>query len=245
MKKKTLDAMRAHALEAYPRESCGLIINKQGKDVYVPCENHAKGTEHFKISGQDWANAEDQGEVIAVVHSHPDTSNRPSEADLVSCEAAGLPWFIVSVIEGQTDIHRFEPTGYKAPLIGRTFWHGVLDCYSIVRDYYERERGITLLDFERDDHWWDGEEELYLDNFEKAGFVEVNDLQVGDVILMQMRSERVNHAGVFLGSTGLTEVPDLFPVPDAMLHHCYGRLSERVVYGGFWKQSTRKIVRYR
>lgn len=38
--------------------------------------------------------------------------------------------------------------------------------------------------------------------------------------------------------------PDLFPLPDAMLHHLYGRDSERVVYGGFWREATRLVLRY-
>ena len=29
-----------------------------------------------------------------------------------------------------------------------------------------------------------------------------------------------------------------------MLHHLYGRDSERVVYGGFWRESTRAVLRY-
>lgn len=69
-------------------------------------------------------------------------------------------------------------------------------------------------------------------------------LQPGDVILMQARSRRTNHAGVYLGATTLREAPHLPPVPDAMLHHLYGRLSERTVYGGHWRQITRLIIRY-
>ena len=40
------------------------------------------------------------------------------------------------------------------------------------------------------------------------------------------------------------EAPGLHPLPDAMLHHLYGRDSERVVYGGFWRESTRAVLRY-
>ena len=122
--------------------------------------------------------------------------------------------------------------GWRAPLLGRMFFHRVLDCYTLVRDYYQRERGIELLDFEREDDWWHKGQDLYMQGFERAGFAPLargEALQPGDVILMQVRSPVANHAGVYLGHTGLQEQPGLHPVPHAMLHHLYGRLSERVV----------------
>ncbi|RBL82975.1 phage tail protein, partial [Streptomyces cavourensis] len=66
----------------------------------------------------------------------------------------------------------------------------------------------------------------------------------GDVVIMQVRSDRANHAGVFIGAEPLAEAPGLFPLPDAMLHHLYGRDSERVVYGGFWREATRVVLRH-
>jgi len=253
MNKQTVEAVKAHALAEYPRESCGLVIAKGRKEIYLPCSNAAQGHGHFMISGQDYADAEDQGQVIMVVHSHPDMPAKPSEADRVACEASGLPWCIVSIMPGGdgpqvAEVISFAPEGYVAPLVGRQFYHGVLDCYTIVQDWFSRQRGIVLPDFEREDNWWEGEHELYLENFEKAGFTPIGDgqsVQVGDVILMQLRSERVNHAAVFIGAEPLKEAPDLFTVPDAMLHHVYGKLSERTPYGGYWREITRLIIRHK
>ena len=64
-------------------------------------------------------------------------------------------------------------------------------------------------------------------------------------ILMAVRASVANHAGVYLGTSGLAEAPDLHPVPNAMLQHLYGRLSDRVVYGGYWQECTRAIVRHK
>lgn len=248
MRKRTEEAIRAHARAEYPRECCGLIIAIGRKERYIPCRNDAKGTEHFVLNAEDYAAAEDQGKVIAVVHSHPDGPRTPSVADLVSCESSGLPWVMLPVYPGEeSPLVHFEPSGYSQPLIGRPFFHGVLDCYTIVKDWYQRERGITLRDFYRPDNWWDTEQELYLDNFELAGFRRLPDgvaLLPGDVILMQLRSKRTNHAGVYLGNEPLSEGKSLHPLPNAMLHHVYGYLSERVIYGGFWMQNTRMVLRY-
>lgn len=248
-------AIERHALADYPREACGLILAAGDKQKYVRCRNAAENGQDFKLPAEDYATAEDQGQVLAVVHSHIDRDAQPTEADLVSCEATGLPWHIVAVGQDAGEDapaiigwHSFKPTGYQAPLVGRTFHHGQIDCYTLIQDFYDRELGIEIPDFERPDNWWDDPQngELYLDNFEKAGFVQADtDPQYGDVILMQYRSERTNHGGVYLGNRDLKSQPGLHPVPDALLHHAMPRLSERVLYAGYWRDNTRMIVRHK
>ncbi|MDR3427935.1 Mov34/MPN/PAD-1 family protein [Silvimonas sp.] len=155
MKKTTLEAIKAHAIRDYPREACGLVVVIRGRERYVPCANTAPGTDHFRLAPEDYAAAEALGEITTVVHSHPDSNPEPSEADKVGCEASGLPWLIVGVARNgagepeTTALASFAPSGYEAPLVGRSFHHGVLDCYSLIRDWYRRERGISLPDFER------------------------------------------------------------------------------------------------
>ena len=248
-------AVERHALADYPREACGLIVAVGRTQKYVPCRNVADDGRDFRLPAEDYAAAEDLGQVLAVVHSHIDRSPMPTEADLVSCEGTGLPWHIVAVGRDAGEDgpkvmgwHSFEPSGYVAPLVGRQFFHGSLDCYGLIRDFFARELSIDLPDFERPDRWWDDPDqgELYLDNFERAGFVRVDDgPRYADVILMQYRSDRTNHGGVYLGDAELKSQPGLHPVPNALLHHAMPRLSERVVYGGMWRDNTRMIVRHR
>lgn len=247
MKPKTIEAIKAHALLEYPKEACGLIIVFKGREKYITCENRAENKEqHCVVSAEDFANAEDKGEVVAFVHSHPNANAMPSDADRVLCEGSQLTWVIVSVTKDVADgipvisgINQIQPEGYLAPLVGRSFTHGVLDCYSLVRDYYKQELSIDLPDFERKDGWWnDGKSNLYLDNFQKAGGVKLAAdalLKKGDIILMEVQTANgvPEHAAVYLGEGGL------------MLHHLYGRLSSRDVYGGYWKDITRAVVRHK
>lgn len=225
-------AAYAHAQSEYPRESCGLLIVSKGKEHYVPCTNIGVGTDQFVIRSEDYMRADTRGEVIAVVHSHPNIPATPSQADLVACEASGLPWFIVSCPNAQWA--ELKPQGYVAPLVGREWSHGVLDCYSIIRDWYAFERGIDIAEFTRFDEWWKRGENLYVDNFERAGFAEVTSLErrPGDVLLMQVASSVPNHGAVYLGD-GL------------ILHHLQGRLSSRDVYGGYWQKITTHTLRHR
>lgn len=256
MRKSTMQAIRDHGVATYPQECCGLVVKAGRREWYVPCRNTAASEEHFVMSAEDYAAAEETGKIAAVVHSHPDAAAVPSEADRVACEASGLPWYIVAVEKGLDgkvragEIRGFTPEGFQAPLLGRQFAHGVLDCYSLVRDWYARERGIRLRDFAREDGWWEPGRagDLYMDHYAEAGFRPLasdETLAPGDVVIMQVRSDRANHAGVFLGAEPLAEAPGLFPLPDAMLHHLYGRDSERVVYGGFWREATRVVLRHR
>lgn len=253
MRTATRNAIERHAIEDYPREACGLILAVEGKEVYHPCRNVAADNSDFRMPAEDYAAAEDRGQVVAVVHSHIDRSPQPTEADRVGCEETGLPWHIVSVRQNAGDPmptagewFTFEPCGYESPLVGRTFHHGTLDCFGLVRDFYRVELGIELPDIERPDNWWKDPDggELYLDNYRCWGFREVDKPEYGDVILMQYRSERTNHAGIYLGDKPLKSQPELHTIPNAMLHHALPHLSDRVVYGGYWSDITRMIVRY-
>ncbi len=241
MQQTTLQAIQAHAIAEYPRECCGLIVAAGNGEAYIPCRNVATTpSEHFRLPAEDFADAEDVGEVLAVVHSHPNAPAAASDADRVMCEASGLPWHIVSV--GQVtgadpecgDLQTIEPCGYEAPLVGRQFAHGQLDCYSLVRDFYERELGIQLSQYEREDDWWDKGQDLYnLSRLRAEGFDLIEgEPQRGDMVLMQIRSPVPNHAGVYLGDGQL-------------LHHMHGRLSEVITYGGMWAERTRYIVRHK
>lgn len=224
----------AHAAKEFPREACGLLVIQKGREVYCPCRNIGVGTDQFVIHPEDYVAADRQGEIVGVFHSHPNLPPQPSQADRVACEATGLPWSIVSFPAGQWV--QIKPEGYVAPLVGRQWAHGVLDCYALVRDWYAQERGIELPNFERFDEWWKRGMNLYLDNFGSAGFEDTDltdrtDLKVGDVLLMQVASPVPNHAAVYLGD-GL------------ILHHLQGRLSSRDVYGGYWQKVTTHALRH-
>lgn len=231
MRKHLLDAIRAHAAAEYPREACGLIVQAGRRQVYVPCENTAAdAAEEFRISADAYAAAEDRGEVIGVVHSHPDASSRPSVRDVAACNSGTVPWHILSWPEG--DLRTIVPE--EAPLIGRPWAHGTdHDCYGLIRAWYRQERGIELPRYPHDWHWWETGDDLYLKHYADAGFEAVRDgtLQVGDVILMQIQARQINHGAIYLGD-------------DRILHHLYGRLSGVDVWGGYWRERARLVVRY-
>lgn len=225
----------AHARAQYPIEACGLVVATASGPVFFPTENASKTYRQmydFTISPEAFADAEDLGEVIAVVHSHPDTEAYLSPTDSVSHKASNLEWIVIGMPngkDGDTTLLRVPAAG-EQPLLGRQFLHGVNDCYSLIRDYYRMERGVLLPDYPREDEWWLKGQNLYEDNFHAAGFMPVATPEDGDVILLEIRSSVPNHAGIYLNGE--------------ILHHLSRRLSSRDYYGTFYRERTRRYLRY-
>ena len=86
-----------HATECVPEECCGLVLSVNGKEIYWKCKNISSDYKEksFVIDTLDWADGEDQGEVLAIVHSHPDGLFEFSEADKISCKYNDLPFYLV------------------------------------------------------------------------------------------------------------------------------------------------------
>ena len=227
------DKALAHAKEQDPKESVGLIINLKGKERYYPCNNLAI-TDHqcFILDPEDYVKADNLGEIIAVVHSHPITPPTPSQADKVSCEQSNLPWYIVNPKTEQWSY--LEPSGYKAPLMGREWVWGVTDCWSLVRDWYKEEKNIILKDYKRPTT---PIEFLHNPLFEKyaleTGFRELNSnekCENGDVLLMSILHPTLNHVALFFDGD--------------VIHHLTDRLSCREPYSEWLLKCTGKRYRY-
>ncbi len=222
-----------HAKEQDPKESCGLLLNIEGKKSYHPCRNLSI-TQHqcFIIDPEDYVKADDRGEIIAVIHSHPIDPPSPSRADKVSCEHSNLPWHIVNP---KTEEWGYcEPTGYKPPLLGRQWVWGVTDCYALVKDWYKEERNIELKDYKRP-----VTPQEFHDNpfFEKcapdAGFRLLRPDEAlinGDLLFMKIFGNGLNHVALFLNGE--------------VLHHLTDRLSCREPYSAWLQKCTGAKYRY-
>ncbi len=236
MEEQTRADIISHALkEMGPpmRECCGVIIIEKGKEKYIPCKNISERNNAFAIDPKDYLMAHGRGEIIAFVHSHCYQNSQPSQIDLVSCEATKLPWYIISVPNLEWTL--VKPTGYKAPLIGRSYSYGVLDCYTLIVDWYKENFNIQLNEhLDREDNWWNKGQNIFMEKFADEGFYPVpeNEIKHGDVLLMQLGAPVPNHVGVFLE-------------PNLLLHHHHHRLSSRDVYGGWYRKHTRHVLRHK
>jgi proteasome lid subunit RPN8/RPN11 len=251
-----LDAARLHARDKFPEEACGLIVDF----AYIPCENTAANVAvhdgenpdcpcklcAFRIAPTVYLRH--AGKIQAVVHSHPNGPDYPSASDMRGQESSALTWIIIPLDEA-----RFaQPVVWGgaapvAPLLGRTFRHGVTDCYDLIHDAFAAGKDalasegiegwpfdpIHLPTYPREDGWWEGgRANFYEEEPEKIGFVEINmsEARPGDVFLCKIRSDRLNHGGLLIGN-GL------------ILHHLPNRLSRREP-AGLWAYSAEKWIRY-
>lgn len=236
-------AAQAHARAEYPKESCGLVV----AGVYHACRNIAADPESdFVIHPDDHVRALKNGALEMVIHSHPNGPLSPTRADMEGQVKSGVAWAIVPLDEERMG----EPLIWGgdtpiAPLIGRTFIHGISDCYSLIRDTYRLGREgcaqhgvewvfdpIELPEGPRDDNWWDAGEDLYIDNFGPAGFKRIafEEAQPGDLFLCSIRSDKLNHGGLLLPNS-------------LILHHLPARPSRREP-AGIWARQADMWLRY-
>ena len=227
------DKALVHAKDQDPKEAVGLLLNVKGKERYFPCRNLAL-TDHqcFILDPEDYVKADKIGEIVAVVHSHPVTPPIASQADKISCEQSGLPWHIVNPKTEQWGY--CEPTGYKAPLLGREWVWGITDCWSLVVDWYKEEKNIKLLDYQRpakvEDFLADPVFERYLPS---RGFKLLDPeekLINGDVLAMSIFGQGLNHVAIFLDGD--------------VLHHLTDRLSCKEPYSEWLLKCTGGRYRY-
>lgn len=237
---KILQQLLAHAGRDFPNECCGLILNTGYGYQVLECENKApaKDTNNpgpqstFLIDPIIYASHADH--VAAVYHSHPNRSPQPSAADIASAERANVPFVILSY-PGE-EIYTYTPKGIlPAPYDGRSFVYGVMDCLSLVSDYYLHELGIKINDGSRKCWgWWQDIKNLnaFVDGFKAQGFAIVDKPEINDLVVMSLRSPCPNHVAIYMGDSRI-------------LHHPSISTNSRVeMYGDYWRSNTHCFLRY-
>ena len=80
--------LERHAEEEAPNEACGLLVLRAGvAERYIPCVNTAASPYRFDLRVPDPElifEVEEHGYELAVFHSHPTDSARPSKTDLAN-----------------------------------------------------------------------------------------------------------------------------------------------------------------
>ncbi len=230
------DAMTSHAIAEWPQESVGVLRRESDCLEYERLENRSRTPE------LTWeALPEELIDSLAIVHSHPSGSEWPSRSDLECQAAAGLPFAVVPVVETNCNpalrvLSPFWWPDTERPYLGRPYRHGVTDCYTLVRDWYQRERGLSLPPVAYGWGWHESDPGLNLYSVwsRREGWTEVEPsvAMPGDLVMLSMSDAGVaDHAGVLLEDGLLLHHPSPRPYDPTSLSRRtrLGRLSRRVV----------------
>ena len=114
--------LEQHAAEEAPNEACGLIAFRDGvAERYLPGRNAAESPYRFELEpgSPDDFFLEDEGYELAVFHSHPTDSARPSRTDVASVGLwAGRPYLILSRPTGELAAWRIADGGVEELELG-------------------------------------------------------------------------------------------------------------------------------
>ena len=243
--KQIESAIKQFAEQDYPNESCGVITKVGKKLVAVRCDNVADQPEHrFVIATEEYRQHLDNGDVYGIWHSHVNESSAPSTTDIAACNATGVDWFIIAIHSNDDGLFIFSEIEHVAPqdieegYLERPYIYGVKDCFTLTRDYYQKEFSITI-DFRAEGYpelldWEQQGINMLVNSYKEAGFVSlINEEAVdGDLFLIKISPTVTDHIAVYIGD-------------DRILHHCMGRLSRTDVYGGgFYQKHTTHHLRH-
>ena len=229
------ESFKKYATKQAQEEACGLLAIIKGKETFWPCKNLAEGKfEFFVLDPDDWAECEDTGEIVGVIHSHPLGPATPSDNDKAACEHLGFPYYIYSIEHDHWE--NLEPNGWKAPsLIGRKFIWGKYDCWSIVTDWFKENKNINIKYWQRPRKIKDFSDNPYFDKvLTESKFIKQNtnhNLKEGDVLLFQTVTGNCDHVAVYIGDM-------------MILNHNIKSLSCRELFDLNYQKALRGVYRY-
>jgi len=197
-----INKIKQTALSAFPAEMCGVLT----VDDFIQINNiNSSPEKSFTFQPSEYAAIIDVA--VAIVHSHtkkPDVNlsvdaRTPSVKDIKCQKLSGLPWLIVAT-EGETVTPAVQlPRSPSAIYEGRDFIWYINDCFTIVQDYYRFQLEIVLPD-NQFDAFNDSTDEVIKEYADKQGFYDIttiDDIQKGDVVVLDSLGQKQNHLGIY------------------------------------------------
>lgn len=197
---RIISEIQDHAYNEFPNECCGILIKEHGGFRYIPCENLSESPQtSFKIDPVRVASVYDQIECI--VHSHPNTTARPSNADIRMSDEMKKPLLIISI--PSNTFLGYNPISVISDLFNREFVYALNDCVTLVRDFYRTKMNIQFEDPVRRPYgWWneesEGDDKYLINQFKRVGFKEVDYPQYGDLVVIRFGKKSPSHVAVYI-----------------------------------------------
>jgi len=206
----------------FQEESCGLLIKNNYKYEITKNKNiHPAKEENFLINYTDYINENP----ILIWHNHINQTEEPSESDLISSRALGVPFLIYSNQSKGFYLH--IPNSYRNKSFKqRTYLSGIFNCGTLIIDYYNsilkkeiKTEGINFIN-----------EDLAIEEIEKNNFTKTNFIKKNNIIKFKIKNEF--HFGIYLGN-------------QMFLHQMRGTLVHKSKLDDRWFSRVYKIFRYK
>ena len=253
--KKLISVIKTQALEYAPNECCGLVFEKtnaRGFKLRIkPCKNISRNPDrHFYIAQEDIQEVLSQGKLLYFYHSH--LKGDFSQADKYIADKLKINSLLYVVEDDEFKEYSFK--NVDIPLVGRPYLSGSLDCYELVKDYYQQKLNLrieSVIHPLRNINLYDPKikqlesvvalirKEIKLnsalDFYKQNGFKEIQKetIKKHDIILSQDNFlPFVYHCLVYLGE-------------NQILHHRGGRISNIEPFTNFWRKEARYYLRHK
>lgn len=204
----------------------GVILNKCGDFSAIKCQNVSESPENsFFINRQEWLDLEKEGKISAVFHSHREEPTSFSEADIYMSEKMKIISILFNTLNQEFLV--YAPKGIKINLIGRPYYPGILDCISLVVDYYKQKLNINISDLSHAFRFFpdilkktqlikkiNKEDSGKLEEYYKSnGFIEIGKskkIKKGDLILSRSAEyiQPSSHVAIYIGDGKILHHPD-------------------------------------
>ena len=159
--------------------------------------------------------------------------NNLSDAFRKTMESMNIPFILIK--EDLSGCKEYFPSCYfeNPPYEGRPYIYGLMDCYTLFKDWYEKELKINIpWNIHRPYGWWEQRSSLYFEYMKQAGFANQSGvMQRGDVILFSLGGSVTNHVAIYLGN-------------GEILHHLGGKFSCKEKLKTSLNNSKTAICRY-
>ena len=204
--------IKNHALESYPDECCGFVVDYRAENKALRCKNFSQfPKKHFSISPKDYLKISKSYQIKAIYHSHPEGEESFSPYDLINSNGHLLNYIMYNVKNDNFTF--YDPRKNKTFIDYSEFKIGVSDCYTFVQKYYKRI-GINLKDsdYSRSDDWHQEKpnlsEEIAALNKDVKKIPVSSEFKKYDILLFEMlKGKTANHVGIYLGNNTIIHRP--------------------------------------
>ncbi len=193
---KIKSEIKEFSLTNREEESCGVLVSIGDEVITYKSKNISfHKSKHAILNPLDYIRAAKLGKIIAHFHSQP--CGAPSFTDYLNAINHNIYSIIYSI---KRDIFYIIEPKLK-DYLDLDYQCGISDCYTLVREYFNKELNIKLNDYNREDNWWKNSPNLILENFKKEGGIPVSfgDIRPNDVIVFNVNNIP-GHFSIYIGS---------------------------------------------